>query len=180
MRLYFSHEVATARRMKPGEHKAAKQIQWSIKTRSAGSRPQQRAAGSSRLNATAHSRYSTDDDKTLNKLEQHILTTETNGAEPRLLICTNTRIDAGRWWRRTPLWICITHDDVIVLAAARRQYIQRFPIEDCLASHYCHTTGELVIEPGENIQFSRLAMSPGDALQVLVLINNSGAEKAQA
>jgi len=109
----------------------------------------------------------------LNKLVRAILNAETNGAEPRLSIRTNTRIDAGRWWRRTPLWICITDGDVFVLAAARRQYVQRTPINECQGSHYCHTTGDLVIQADEDLQFSRLAMSPTDSLCVLNAIRNT-------
>ena len=115
----------------------------------------------------------------MNELERVVLNAETGGAEARLSIRTNTRIDAGRWWRRTPLWVCITADDVVILAAARRQYIQRFPIVECQDSHYCHTTGELVIEAGEDLQFSRLAMSPVDALRVLDAINNTKVETRQ-
>lgn len=112
----------------------------------------------------------------MNKLEQQLLATRTNDAELRLSLRTGTYIDAGRWWRRTPLWICLTDDDVIVLAAARRHFVERFPIEECQGSHYCHTTGELVIEAGDDLKFSRLAMSPVDALQVLGLINKTSVE----
>ena len=107
----------------------------------------------------------------MNKRVRRILNAETGGAEPRLIVRSNTRIDAGRWCRRTPLWVCVTKEDVVVLAAARRHYIQRFPIADCQGSHYCHTTGELVIEAGEDLRFSRLAMSPTDALRVLDALN---------
>ncbi len=103
----------------------------------------------------------------MNKRERKVLNTEMGGAEPRLVVRSNTSVDAGRWWWRTPLWVCVMEEDVVVLAAARRHYIQRFPIADCQGSHYCHTTGELVIEAGEDLQFSRLAMSPTDGLRVL-------------
>ena len=110
-------------------------------------------------------------EKLLNAVEHAILLTETDGAEPRLSVRSNTRVDAGRWWRRTPLWVCVTEHDVVVLAAARRQYIQRLPLGQCQASHYCHTTGELVIEGSEDLRFSRLAMSPVDGLLVLDAIH---------
>ena len=107
----------------------------------------------------------------MNRLERALLNAETNGEEPRLAVRSKTRIDAGRWWRRTRLWVCVTDHDVVVLAAARRRYIQRVPIPDCQGSHYCHTTGELVIEAGEDLRFNRLAMSPVDGLRVLEALN---------
>ena len=107
----------------------------------------------------------------MNKREREILNTTIGDVEPRLTIRSDTRVDAGRWWRRTPLWICVTEEEVVVFAVARRQYIQRIAIADCRDSHYCHTTGELVIETGEDLQFNRLAMSPTDGLRVLEAIN---------
>lgn len=106
-------------------------------------------------------------ERLLNKLERAVLNAETGGAEPRLAVRSKTRIDAGRWWRLTPLWVCVTDRDVVVLAAARRRYVRSVPIADCQGSHYCHTTGELVIEAGEDLRFRRLAMSPVDGLRVL-------------
>lgn len=107
----------------------------------------------------------------MNALEHAVLMTETDGAKPRLSVRSATRVDAGRWWRRTPLWVCVTEHDVVVLAAARRRYVQRLPLSECQASHYCHTTGELVIEGSDDLQFSRLAMSPVDGLRVLDAIH---------
>ena len=103
----------------------------------------------------------------MNANERAILSSQTSGKEPKLSVRSSTRIDAGLWWRRSRLWVCVMEQDVVILAAARRHYIQRFPIADCQASHYCHTTGELIIEAGEDLQFKRLRMSPKDALRVL-------------
>ncbi len=104
----------------------------------------------------------------MNRLEHAVLIDQTAGAEARLSVRSKTRVDAGRWLRRTPLWVCVTDNDVVVLAVARRRYVQRVAIADCReGSHYCNTTGELVIDGGEDFQFSRLAMSPADGLRVL-------------
>jgi hypothetical protein len=103
----------------------------------------------------------------LNKLEHAVLMDQTSGAESRLSVRSQTRVDAGRWWRRTRLWVCVTDHDVVVLAVARRRYVQRVSIAACQGSHYCNTTGELVIEGDEDLQFSRLAMSPAEGLSVL-------------
>jgi hypothetical protein len=116
----------------------------------------------------------------LNSLEHTALIEETNGAEPLLSVRSDTRVDTGRWWRRSRLWICVTKNDVVVLAAARRIYIQRFAIADCQGSHYCHTTGQLVIEAGEELRHSRLAMSPVDALDVLNAIDRMNTENSQS
>ena len=103
----------------------------------------------------------------MNDRERTILSAETDGAEPKLVVRSNTRVDTGRWWRRSRLWVCVTDSSVVLLAAARRCYVQRVPIADCKGSYYCHTTGQLVIEAGEDLQFSRIAMSPVTALRVL-------------
>ena len=103
----------------------------------------------------------------MNRLERHLLNTAIGGVEPRLLLQSNTRVDTGRWLRRSRLWLCITDTDVVVLAASRRQYIQVYPIHDCQDSHFCHSTGELVITANEEREFNRLAMDPTDALDAL-------------
>jgi hypothetical protein len=116
----------------------------------------------------------------LNALEHASLIAETNGDEPLVSVRSNTRVDTGRWWLPSRLWVCVTRCDVVMLAAARRVYIQRFSIADCQGSHYCHTTGQLVIEAGEDLRFSRLTMSPADALSVLHAIGLLNTENPQS
>lgn len=103
----------------------------------------------------------------MNELEEKLLREETGGAEPKLRIRTGTRIDAGRWWRRTPVWLCVVGDELILLAVARRRYVERVAIADCQASYYSHAVGELMIKPVETLRINRLAMSPSEALSVL-------------
>lgn len=103
----------------------------------------------------------------MNDIEKTVLDEVTGGTEPRLCLRTKTGIDAGRWWRKTPLWLCVTDDMLIVFAVARRHYIQCAPLPACQQSRYCHATGQLVIEPVEELEYDRLAMSPADALRVL-------------
>ena len=107
----------------------------------------------------------------MNKKEQELLRMEAGDAEPRLCLRSDTRIDAGRWFRRSPLWLCVMADELVLLAVARRRFSARVPIADCPSTHYNHATGELVIEPAESLKFNRIAMTPGDALRVLNLMN---------
>lgn len=103
----------------------------------------------------------------LNEKEIALLQEATAGREPRLCLRTKTRIDAGRWWWPAPVWLCVMQDDVIVLAVARRRYLQRVPLAECAGSYYCHATGELVLAPVESLEIRQLALSPAEALQAL-------------
>lgn len=103
----------------------------------------------------------------MTQLESVLLKELTGGAEPKLLLRTRTRIDAGRWWRRTPVWLCITASELILFAVARRRYTERVPLADCQASHYAHSTGELVIDPTESLRIKRLSLTPREALNAL-------------
>lgn len=103
----------------------------------------------------------------MNHLESALLDELIDAANPNLLIRSNTRIDAGRWWRRTPVWICITSNELILFAVARRQYVERVPLSQCNTSHYAHTTGELVIDPADSLRIKHLALTPKQALDVL-------------
>ena len=107
----------------------------------------------------------------MNRLEQQLLREETGDAEPRLCLRSRARIDAGRWWRRTPVWLCVMENELCMLAVARRRYVARIALSDCTASHYNHATGELVIVPGESLRFSRFPVSPREALRILSFLS---------
>ncbi|HSG33257.1 MAG TPA: hypothetical protein VLA37_01895, partial [Sphingomonadaceae bacterium] len=113
----------------------------------------------------------------MNELEEKLLREEVGDAKPRLCIRTKARIDAGRWWRRTPVWICVVGNDLVMLAVAKRRYFERIAIADCQASHYSHATGRLMIEPGESLRIRGFEMPPRDALQILSLIRDNQSSK---
>ena len=108
----------------------------------------------------------------MNPLEQQLLREETGSTEPRLCVRTATRVDTGRWGRRSPAWLCVTDDALVVLAVSRRRFFERIPIADCPATHYNPATGELVIEPGEALRLNRFKLSPQDALRILDLLKS--------
>jgi hypothetical protein len=109
----------------------------------------------------------------VNSREQQLLQTETGGAEPRLRIRSGTRVDTGRWWRNSPVWLCATDDELIMLAVARRRFLARVALRDARASRYHHATGELVIEPGEALPLHRFKLPLHDALRILNLIQSA-------
>jgi hypothetical protein len=103
----------------------------------------------------------------MNDLESALLDELTEGEDPELLLRSHTRIDAGRWWRRSCVWICITKSELILFAVARRRYVERVPLDLCLSSHYAPISGELVIDPVESLRIKHLALTPREALEVL-------------
>lgn len=107
----------------------------------------------------------------MNPLEKSLLMDACDGREPRLLVRTLTRVDAGRWWRSTPLWLGIDGDDLFLLAVARRKYLERVPIADCHQSRYCHSSGLLMISPSERLRINHISLSPGEAIRVLDAMN---------
>ena len=125
-------------------------------------RAQSKAADSERL-LPGGGRMAVD----MNPLEQQLLREVTGGAEPRLCLRTETRVDAGRWVRRAPLWLCAAGTRLVLLAVARRRYAQCVERPECRESRYCHATGELLIRPAEELEFDRVKMSAADAVKVL-------------
>jgi hypothetical protein len=103
----------------------------------------------------------------MNRLESALLDELTDGAKPELLLCSRTRIDAGRWWRGTPVWICITDSELILFAVARRHYVERVPLADCHSAHYLAATGELVIDSAQTLRMKHVKLTPREALSVL-------------
>ena len=103
----------------------------------------------------------------MNELEKALLREVAGGEEPRLCLCTKTRVDAGGWLRRAPLWLCATGSRLVLLAVARRRYVACVERAQCRESRYCHATGELLIRPAEGLEFDRVKMSAADAVKVL-------------
>lgn len=103
----------------------------------------------------------------MNNQEQQLLREEIGATAPDLCIRSKARIDTGLWWWRTPMWLCVVGDELVMLAVARRRYFARKPLAECSLSHYNHATGEFVIEPGEDLQFSHFPLPPRDALKLL-------------
>ena len=99
-----------------------------------------------------------------------MLNEATGGVEPLLCLRTGTSVDAGLWLKKVPLWLCITEDSLVLLAVGRRRYMQRAELAECMASSYCHATGEFVIGPVEGLEFGRVKISPAEALRVSALL----------
>ncbi|QTN33088.1 hypothetical protein HZ994_12435 [Akkermansiaceae bacterium] len=107
----------------------------------------------------------------MNEIEKQLLRETAGNAEPKLSIRSCEGIDAGRWWRRTPLWLCVTGADLVILAVARRRHAEKTPLATCTSSHYNHSTGELVIAPVENLRFNRFRMPLREAIRLLEILN---------
>ena len=103
----------------------------------------------------------------MNELEKQLLQEEVGANEPTLVVRTRTTVDAGRWWRRTPLWLCVVGDELLILAVARRRYVAHLALRSRPETHYCHTTGELVIDPNEDLTHARFRVTPRQALALL-------------
>lgn len=107
----------------------------------------------------------------MNELEKQLLREAAGDTAPDVSIRSGERIDAGRWWRRTPVWLCIVGGELIMLAVARRRYLERVALAECTASHYSHATGELVIAPVEGLRFNRFRLPPREAIKLLRTLN---------
>jgi len=113
----------------------------------------------------------------VNEIELQLLREMVGVNNATLTIRTRAKIDAGRWWRKTPLWLCVVGDELVMLAVARRRYAEKIAIAECPDSHYNPATGELVIEPGENLRFNRFRVSPREAIQLLKILNPRSVSK---
>lgn len=112
-------------------------------------------------------------DDLLSEPEDALLLEALAGDAMRLLLRSTTRIDTGRWLRRTPLWLCATDTELLLLAASKRRYVQRNPLIECKGTQYCHTTGTLLLQPSDHWRFKTIALPPTDALKVLERIERA-------
>ena len=103
----------------------------------------------------------------MNDVEQAVLKHEVGEVSPRLCIRSATRIDAGHWCRRVPLWLLVLEDELVLLAAGRRRFVARVPFAEANESHYDHQAGALVIAPCEDLPVNQVAMKTSEAVRVL-------------
>jgi hypothetical protein len=103
----------------------------------------------------------------VNPLEQQLLRELSGPTEPVVCLRTSTKVDTGRWWRRSPAWLCVVGSELLTFAVARRRFVSRIPLAECAASHYHHASGQLVLAPAENLPVRRFSMPLRDALQML-------------
>lgn len=109
----------------------------------------------------------TDHEDSMSDQEHVLLEAELNGDAMRLLLQSKTRIDTGRWLRKSRIWLCLTDTHMLLLAASKRRYVQRMPLEACRDTQYCHTSGALLLEPSDHWRFNTIALAPTDGLKVL-------------
>ncbi|MGB0766603.1 MAG: hypothetical protein ACPGYV_02705 [Phycisphaeraceae bacterium] len=105
--------------------------------------------------------------------ERELLHVELAGQHAAYTLRTQTRIDTGRWWRKSRLWLCVASDDLLLFAAHKRRYVQRMPLRACMGSRYCHASGVLLLEPRDDWRFCTIDVSPADAAAVLKRIDNA-------
>lgn len=109
----------------------------------------------------------------MNPPEEQLLRDAAGDATPRLTVRADTRVDTGRWGRRSPLWLCVMRDELILLSVGRRRYLQRVGIDDCRDSHYNAACGGLVISPAEGLRFPCVEMPASEALRALDFIHST-------
>jgi len=106
-------------------------------------------------------------DQSLPSEVQAVLRETIGEIAPELLLRSCTRVDTGRWLGKSPIWLCVTASDVLLLAVSKRRYLQRMPLADCNGTEYCHTSGALLLQPSNQWRFNAIALPPTDALHVL-------------
>lgn len=105
--------------------------------------------------------------------ESALLDESLGDASPVLLLRTKTRIDTGRWLRKSALWLCVTQEHMLLFATSKRRYVQQMPLADCKGSTYCHTSGALLLQPSDHWRFNTITLLPTDAVAVLQHLDNA-------
>jgi hypothetical protein len=106
----------------------------------------------------------------LNAQEKQLLRETVGDTLPRWVVRTTTRVDTGRWTGRSPLWLCVMDDSLLLLAVGRRRYVQQVPLTECRGSQYNAARGGLIIAPAEELRFPFLGMTAFEALKTLDFI----------
>ena len=97
-----------------------------------------------------------------------------------LLLRSGSRTDVGRWFRKGTVWVCAAREEIILLAAGPRPFVQKTPFSFLRESLYNHVTGKVVLVPAPGLAINSFKLPPLEGYQALAQIyakNNE--EKAQ-
>lgn len=83
---------------------------------------------------------------------------------------TQTKVDVGRWMRKSRVWAIGLSDHLALVARGRNGLAERIPYEQLRESVYNHVTGTLVLAPHELPAVKTLKLNPVDAHQLLAQI----------
>ena len=104
----------------------------------------------------------------LDTKEQKLLKEEAGvDIAPLLSLRSQTKVDTGGWLGSKPVWVCVTSDELFLVAAGRRPFFERVSLQDCAGSHYNAATGEVVLSPTEALMCNQLALLPTEAMELL-------------
>ena len=91
--------------------------------------------------------------------------------KPVALFRTGTRIDGGKWFVGSSVWVAVMEDRLVLLADGPRNFVQQIPHPELNKSFYSLVSGELVCLPAIQLEEVRsLKMSTEQAREVLTTI----------
>jgi hypothetical protein len=82
-------------------------------------------------------------------------------------IRTRTRIDTGNWLRGGRVYLGLSDQSVLLVAAGHDPYVGRAGFDQLQQSVYNPVTGALLLAPAEGLDVTSLGMGPLDAETVL-------------
>ena len=102
--------------------------------------------------------------------ERRLLAQAAGDAGWQLLFDTRSRVDVGEWLRNGRVWIGVTSQEVILLAAGRVPFVQKTPLEHVRESLYNPLTGEVVLAPAGELKLKRVKLPALDGYRLLARI----------
>ena len=102
--------------------------------------------------------------------ERQLLQKICGEAEVMRLYQTSTRVPVGLWMIERRVWLAVTRDALILLAAGRRPLAQRVLFLHLYESLYNPVTGELVLGPDREYRVGQVRLPPVEGSQVLAEI----------
>jgi len=105
------------------------------------------------------------------------LLAELCGDEPVFcLVASTTRVDTGRWWSGSALWLGALETELVLFAAGTIAFCEKIPFGYLRRSLYNHVTGELVLAPARELTVCKAELAPSEAYQLLAQIYGDSEE----
>lgn len=102
--------------------------------------------------------------------ERRLLEKACGSAEVLSVYQSSTRAEVGLWLVERRVWVVVTREEVVLLAAGRRPLAQRVAFAHLYASLYNAVTGELVLAPDRGYRVGQVKLPPLEGSRVLAQI----------
>lgn len=102
--------------------------------------------------------------------EQQICKAAAENHDVFLVLSTRSKVDTGRWFRGSRIWVLAMANEIVLFAAGKRPFLAKIGFTHLQESLYNHVTGAVIFAPVKGLAITTITVSPANGYQLLAQI----------